>query len=111
VTKILEAVHALTFYTLGEQRSWAENAAANPYAAMSEEAAPEYLRITCGHNPILEARLVRNLTVIKLADADGLVERASWEEQMVSGGWERESISQRFRSPAEVMPAGPPRSR
>jgi hypothetical protein len=97
VARILEALHAQRFYTLSEQRSYAENAGANPYPAVTDNTAPGYVRITCGHNPFLEARMVRELTVTEVAGSDRLVERVSWEEQMHSGEWEADSITQRYR--------------
>src|SRR4051812_11320043 len=88
IVKIVEAMHNEAFSTLGEQRGYAADPSTNPYPAEVSEPWLEYYRITCGHNPWLDARSVRELTVTAEHTTSGdLVERVTWKEQTASGDW------------------------
>lgn len=97
VAKILEVVYAQRYYTLLEQQSYARGET-NPYRALITEPVLDYFRIDCGHNPLLEARLVRQLTVQELPDGDARTEKATWEERLASGEWERRTLTQRYKA-------------
>lgn len=88
IADIVQILYAQFTSTVGELARYASDPSAIPYKSEISETAPGYYRITCGHHPWLEARLVRNLSVESGEDASE--EIVMWEEQMASGEWKQE---------------------
>lgn len=78
----VELLHAASQYTVGEQLQYANNKKFNPYPAISQVSQGAPFRITCGHNPYLEARKVSNLKVTLDAEGNEVV---SWTEPLANG--------------------------
>lgn len=79
----VELLHAASQYTVSEQLQYANNKKFNPYPANSYNSPGIPFRITCGHNPYLEARRVSNLKVTLDAEGNEVV---SWTESLANGG-------------------------
>lgn len=79
IKEIVELLYVNEIFTLSESISYAQNRKYNPYPA--EFGYTKGIRwtgrITCGHNPFLEATLVKNLLVTK----KGIKEDISWVEK------------------------------
>jgi hypothetical protein len=88
VADIVQILYTQFTSTVGELAHYAADPSAVPYKSEISETAPGYYRITCGHHPWLEARLVRDLSVVSGEDASE--EIVTWEEQTASGEWKRE---------------------
>ena len=80
VADVMERLYAQSQYTLGEQASLAAGRWKNPYPATIGH----WERITCGHNPFLFGRPVKDLRVE--AGEDG-VERLVWEDLPIKQEW------------------------
>ncbi len=73
VAEIIEMIYANEYYTLEERVAFAKDRKLNPYQAQYAAG-----RISCGHNPFLEARLVDNVYVTK--DFEGC-EQLMWQDR------------------------------
>lgn len=93
VARFVEFTYAHAAFTLGEQASYLADRTRNPYPAHIAETAPDDHRIDCGHQPLLSARLVRQVAV-KEEQVDGLVETVMWEECTSSWAWDARTQTQ-----------------
>ncbi len=92
VVRCVEFTYAHVTFTLGEQASYLADPARNPYPAHIEKTAPNDRRIDCGHQPLLSARLVRQLEV-KEQHVEAFVEM-TWEECTSSWAWDARTHTQ-----------------
>jgi hypothetical protein len=78
VRELLELLYVNHVFTLSEKIGYAKNKIFNPYPAEygSTNGIKWIGRITCGHNPFLEAKLVKNLIVSR----KGNKEHITWVE-------------------------------
>ncbi len=78
VKELVELLYVNEVFSLTEKIGYSKNKSFNPYPA--EYGSTKGIKwtgiITCGHNPFLEAKLVRDLVVIK----KGNKEHISWTE-------------------------------
>ena len=93
VVRCVEFTYAHVTVTRGEQASCLADPARNPYPAHIAETAPDDHRIDCGHQPLLSARLVRQLEV-KEQHVEAFVETATWEECTSSWAWDARTHTQ-----------------
>ena len=91
VAEIVQILHNLFICNLAELADYSQPGAHIPYQSQLQETPPGYTSIYCGHNPHIDARLVRNLEVTE--DSDG-IETIAWEERRASGEWGKESLKQ-----------------
>ena len=79
VREYVEQLHVDLLYSLREKLSYARNRKANPYPAefVRIDGVQWGGRITCGHNPHLAARKVKNLRIVKTAQGGEILQ---WEE-------------------------------
>lgn len=79
VREYVEQLHIDLLYSLHEKFTYARNRKANPYPAefVRIDGVQWGGRITCGHNPHLVARKVKNLRIVRGVQG---VERLEWEE-------------------------------
>jgi hypothetical protein len=93
VRRIVEVLHNVTNYSLGEQAGYANNYAFNAHPAKYERVdGVQHLGfITCGHNPYLFARLVPDLKIQGRREQ----EVVTWTERkpQVPPGWKRRLTS------------------
>jgi hypothetical protein len=85
VAEILQILYAQETYTVGEMAHFVADPSANPYRSQISPTSSGYKRISCGHHPWLEARLVKDLSVE--SSDDDLKETVTWKEQTASGEW------------------------
>ena len=81
VADIVELLYANSEYSLAERVAYAKDKSSAPYRAEfgTFRRAPWEGRIVCGHNPHLEARLVRRLRVQRGPAGEGIL---VWEERL-----------------------------
>jgi hypothetical protein len=96
VAAITEAIYSHFTSTLEEMAAYATEKRANPYPACISANKGGGASINCGHNPYLEAYLVRNLTVE--VDEKTQKETVSWEQQVFSGDWLKKSLTQKTKT-------------
>ena len=79
VRAYVERLYVNSEYTLSEKVADAKNSKNNPYPAQFDRinGVPWMGRITCGHNPFLYARLVKNIRVEIGTNGE---EHLEWEE-------------------------------
>lgn len=91
VAEVVQMLYAQFTSTLGELARYAADPGSVPYKSTMNPTKAGYYRVACGHNPWLEARLVKELSV--RMDEDTLLETVSWKEQMASGEWAEETYT------------------
>ena len=94
VARIVEQLYACRYATYFEQLELANDPTNSPYRAGWNEKF-----VTCGHNPLLQARKVKNLALEKEVTANGLVETITWIETSVDGEPVQRSITHRGGRP------------
>lgn len=85
VAEVVQMLYAQFTSTLGELARYAADPGSVPYKSTLNPTKAGYYWVACGHNPWLEARLVKELSV--QMDEDTLLETVSWKEQTASGEW------------------------
>ena len=87
VARIVEHLYASRYATYFEQFKLAKNRKNNPFRARFDRDL-----VTCGDNPLLKAREVKNLAIENEVTANGLVETVTWLEPMADGEPVKRSI-------------------
>lgn len=91
VANTVQMLYAQFTSTLGELARYAADPGSVPYKSLISPTSSGYKRVVCGHNPWLEARLVKELSV--RMDENTYVETVTWKEQMASGEWAEETYT------------------
>ena len=80
VREHVELIYVNSYYSISERIAYAKNRSFNPYPALFVriDGIQWQGQITCGHNPLLFARLVDNLTATGEPDDE---ERVVWTER------------------------------
>jgi hypothetical protein len=90
VADLVQMLYAQFKSTVSELADYAADPAGVPYKSETDQTAAGYYRVTCGHNPWLEARLIKELSVEPADDTH--LETITWKEQTASGEWIQETF-------------------
>lgn len=91
VAGVVQMLYAQFTSTLGELARYAAEPESMPYKSAIHETTAGYYRVVCGHDPWLEARLVKELSV--RMDENTSLETITWEERMAAGGWKQKTYT------------------
>lgn len=95
VSAIVEALYLQATATIEEMAAYAGEESDNPYRAEVSINSVGYESLICGHNPYLEAHLVKELTI--RTDEEANEETVSWKLQVHSGDWISKSAVQKMK--------------